>query len=114
MRTIKFRVWDDLSKKYVQDNSLYVLGVLVNGVLTFSADDDGELLSHHKIEQSTGLYDIYGNEIWEGDIASEDCNEYVVKWDEEDGMWTLSDDNITLHFNNVSSKWFEVIGNIHE
>jgi hypothetical protein len=38
---------------------------------------------------------------------------WVVKYS-EDGMFELCYDNIIENFSNMNSKWFIVIGNIHE
>ena len=128
MRTIKFRVYDKLSKKYIQENSVYIMGALVNGVLTFCADDKNGLLNHHIIEQFTGLYDKNGKEIWEGDLVKDEhdnIEEIVfgkIGYDNSfNGLTGFSFKSRYMDYNDAYELWYydnvsdyEVIGNIHE
>ena len=75
MRTIKFRVWDKELKKYRSkkdgDYSLGVLSGKVRGIY-------GERFPQMEVQQFTGLTDINGKEIYEGDI---------VRWGMHGGSW---------------------------
>jgi len=129
MREILFRVYDDLSKKYIDNNSVYVLGALVNGKLMFTTKN--EILKHHHIEQFTGLQDKNGTKVFEGDNIKLDrqyqlssdliCEEGIVMWCNEKSMYVV----VQKHNMNDISRYhkelknfpiynYEVIGNIHE
>ena len=119
MRTIKFRVYDNLSKKYIQENIVYMLGALVNGKLVISADDDGEILRHHYLEQFTGLHDKNGVEIYEGDkllMKDEIGNSGIVTVGFENGGFIVFRGLAWRQIGDydVEKNTIEIIGNIHE
>lgn len=70
MREIKFRVWNNEEKTMIENkdiysidfrNNIYFSSVMVDGFI--SNEDD------YKLMQYTGLKDINGKEIYEGDIV---------------------------------------------
>lgn len=122
MNNLKFRVWD---------KKLQIFGTVSNIDLefeevTFYIDDEEELETCQPFEdvvlmQSTGLFDKYGVEIYEGDII--DVGTRIpflnkIQRDEEiaylklvplDKRWTES------YFTNFEDKSrYEVVGNIYE
>jgi uncharacterized phage protein (TIGR01671 family) len=119
MRTIKFRVWDETEKKYISDNTCFVI---YDGKPCENDYGDCIGMPHWSLEQFTGLNDKNGKEIYEGDIviltdskgkelhcAVENITGafwYVIKMNQLTiGMW---------EYHNFMNKSVEVIGNIHE
>lgn len=111
MRELKFRVWEEREKEY--DTFSYYLtadGVLYRNVYgQFIPTDSGYI-----IEQYTGLKDINGNEIYEGDILEDGEGEpfeyYAVKF--ENGKFIGSTQGVDEDIFELTD--LEVIGNIHE
>ncbi len=64
--------------------------------------------------RSTGKYDYFGTEIFEGYIVSDDEVLYVVEWDKEDAMFALNTSVVSLNFSHIDSNFLEVVGNIYE
>lgn len=113
MRKIKFRAWDVNNKTW----TFVTLGDLICGACT--NDGDKPLSGNPQIwEQSTGLKDKNGKEIYEGDIVKVegDSEIYRVEWIRSGfGLEPRYNSprypilgNVELH------KKIKVIGNIHE
>ncbi len=70
---------------------------------------------HETVGQYTGLTDKNGKKIFEGDIVlTNEDGTGVVTWDDDDGMFTVNTDTVSLNFGNYWACEFEVIGNIHD
>lgn len=124
-REIKFRAWDDEAKVWVSPEH-YFITPLGHVALKYERDGVKGLLTVDDfiLEQYTGLKDINGADIYEGDIVSctypgEDPDIYTVAWQGPD--YPAFDLVPQGHFdaNGLSevalSDWVvEVIGNIHE
>lgn len=108
----KYRVWDEKERRYVE--------------LAFFVSSEGTLYIHfplymiaysnpHIIEQCTGVRDINGELIYEGDIVQGFvglCNERffgAICWSEEKVSWMISKDFCITAFDGI-----EIIGNIHQ
>lgn len=122
-REIKFRVWDN--KKWV-NHCLVGWG----NIPAFYVDDDFNIISlpEAKTQQFTGLYDINGKEIYEGDVLSghyfgfngdQTDNEFfaglVMK--SEWATFGIQTENGWLEFLETShfdEPCLEVVGNIYE
>ena len=139
--TPKFRAWLLAEKKMVRVSAItfFSIGKLEGKVMEILYLSE----SHNRfvkiwakdperfvLMQSTGLKDINGKEIYEGDVLKvssgrmfdidEENPFIVVKWDEESGAYTTKD--FTGEFDVLNLGWqiadelirVEVIGNIYE
>ena len=123
MREIKVRAWYKPYKQMCQVESLRFDG---NGVYTAVLIEesfyDRRLVEADEIviEQYTGLKDINGTEIYEGDIVKYDDNVGKVFYDSEQACFNVSgfydglQDYPTMAFSECANIGMEVIGNIHE
>jgi len=133
MREIKFRAWDDEHEQWVY--GWYTK--LTEGIRRFDAiisDVNGELIRFYihdlkTIGEYTGLHDVNGKEIYEGDIARIIYIDYPGSTSEVRHPPIISDvayhdftasfsfgeckDGDATHFNHRHME-IEVIGNIHE
>lgn len=120
MRIVKFRVWNDLLKNYLPDDSVCILPngdiVLYNLVAMIAAyKRPSEMLEgENTVEQFTGLKDKNGTEIYCGDILIDDTGEPVEYW-----VVKFSEGGFVGECAGVAEALFEltqleVVGNIHK
>lgn len=122
MRDIKFRIWDGAKNEWLASSSKDALPyygfALVGEVMTVQSPPIWSLDEGNIVEQFTGLKDINGAEIFEGDIVKYGDNVGEVFYDSEcacfnvSGFYNGSQDYPTMAFNEHAV--MEVIGNIHE
>ena len=124
-REIKFRVWDDINKKFIslKERCIYYdIQLQQYGVWNSYGNVTGLI-----IQQYTGLLDKNNREIYEGDILAtlSSDNKYLseVVWVNGDGRWGFKSINLihpersgkTISYNLTygCSQW-RIVGNIYE
>ena len=100
MRKIKFRAWDKINKMWLKRFNVNLLNI-------------GDL-SNVEIMQYTGLKDIAGDEIYEGDIVKDVSDGILGYIEYSDGGFVVIYDDIAEKLNTDESAYLEVVGNIFE
>ena len=125
MRNIKFRIWSKLHKKWYTNSILMAYDGLPFAHFV-KVDDDGKAVEHQVfnaenldlvVQQSTGLTDQNGQEIYEGDIFKDDywwVGEATVEY--ANGMFGFEGgESGKLDFRPIiECEHIEIIGNIFE
>lgn len=71
--------------------------------------------SDFKLERFTGIRCNDGYDVYEGDILTDDYENYLVKWDEEDLRWIMESKSVSQSLTAIrSDDEFRVVGNINE
>lgn len=119
MREIKFRVWDNIAKKYIDGRYVSISGLGLLHVAKRIIKNCFRPPHTRKnpwfiVEQFTGLRDKNGTEIYEGDILIDDAGEPIEYW-----VVKFSDGGFVGECAGVTESLFEltqleVVGNIHE
>lgn len=110
MDRFKFRYWQQGCKQMEYIDSLYFFE-------ENSIRDANDIPSCDALMQCTGLKDVNGNLIYEGDIVdvlSEVETTAEIKWCQDTAQFTIEFENICANFDNYHSNELEVVGNIYE
>ena len=116
----KFRVWDNLDKKYYEDDCFQIQIESSGDLFIIGPGNDGEdcfwETNNTVVEQCTGLKDKNGKLIYEGDIVEFDGDFHGdIAWDEDAGCWAIRTTENTIYtFDNLYGYELEIVGNIHE
>ena len=100
MREIKFKVWDKKNGMWLNRFNVNLLDI-----------DDLPIV---EINQYTGLKDIAGDKIYEGDIVRDVSDGIVGHIEYSDGGYVIVYDDIMEKLSADESAYLEVIGNIFE
>lgn len=114
MGELKFRAWWPDAKKMVYFGDPYLgLDALEKWGIHFPALG-AVFLGPCEIDQFTGMLDVNGREIFEGDILKDSGGASAVEWAPGRGGWGVRDEDgcMTLLADWVGG--MEIIGNIHE
>lgn len=111
-RILKFRVWSKLLKRFCLNTEDGYFGQdedFANGIFRIESWDRKDIM-----QQSTGLVDKNGREIFEGDILK--FNDYITRiiWSEEDAAFISKSKAGGAFLNSLYMLNFEIIGNIFE
>lgn len=110
----KFRVWDNLTEKYIPRNQCILLS---DGTLIQEIAGESIILEDAVVEFSTGLKDKNGNRIYEGDIGKHPSGQiFIVKWnvDRWIAYYPETDDWSSLILQLGNKGQAAIIGNIHK
>lgn len=119
MHEIKFRVWDNIAKKYIDGRHVSIDGFGLLHVAKHIIKNCFRPPHTRKypwfiVEQYTGLRDKNGTEIYEGDILIDDTGEPIEYW-----VVKFSEGGFIGECAGVAEPLFElanleVVGNIHK
>ena len=118
MREIKFRIWDIEEKKFIINKKDKISYWDTKKCTSERIDFDNNSVEintkdRYSFLQYTGLNDVKGREIYEGDIICEQYGEYY-KVVFKNGSFRAEDEEYSLDLIDLVAQKCEVIGNIYE
>jgi len=111
MREIKFR-----GKRVDNGELVYGYYIVAGGIPFISTFGVREPIAviPETVGQYTGGKDKNGVEIYEGDKVLIDTEVGVIEYDNKNTRFVVNLYNVRVNFSTHNSKWFEVIGHVHE
>ena len=112
MNNVEFRVWNNFLKTYLGENN-FTIDPLGN-VLDFEGYPYGDVV----LERYTGLKDVNGVKIFEGDIICQQMRfvetNGLIFWEEEKARFSINLDGFITTITKPQEHSYEVVGNIHK
>lgn len=123
-RRIKFRAWSPSKKEMLYLSAMYgdIVHMETNGTYWGIFKEHGRNGAYMNgqfgdvLMQWTGLKDVNGKKIYDGDIVripAEDGN-FHVEWDDNTARYVMNGHGLTVDFDNFYGEEIEIIGNIYE
>lgn len=118
-RTIKFRVWIGVDRKMCYD---FRINAKTGNYCWISNNGTWNNCKEFPVMQFTGLKDVNGHEIYEGDIIShsfKDCKKTIalyqlIQWEHLPAGDDMDMDSYGYHINPHWGGQYEIVGNIFE
>jgi len=112
-REIKFRVFDNLSKKMNPVNSIWGFPELENITIPFE-DTVETLFNNFELMQFTGIKDKYGKDIYEGDLCNTEDGVCEIVFKYGCFCYLISKEETFCPSFNWHIEELEIVGNIFE
>lgn len=108
MREIKYQAFNEIDKIMVEWGTLKASPILFMNIVN-------RRVKHYILRQYTGLKDMNGNEIYDGDIVCvAGAGNFKVEWDECYAGWIFDNTKEAYDYQEVIDGIGSIVGNIYE